>query len=529
MIELVASIVGGLGLFAVGMWLLTENLKQAASRRLRRIAQRLAGHPSTAFCWGVLAGGATQSTTALVFIVVSLLRSGLITTKSAFALVLGGGGGATLLVMFVTFDIWTLSLFVLGIAGMAVASEALSKYRWLAASFLGGAMIILGLTLLKDAAAPLSQEPWFREMLEGTGGSPFLAFLVAAALTASVQSSGAVSVFAISLAAVGILTVDQVIMCVYGTFVGASAVTYMLSTNLTGRSRQVAMYLVYWNVVICAITIPLFYAELYLGIPSVKALVLSFPLGLDQQLALVYLIGTIGLVPVMLLLLGPTVALYEKLWPVSPIEELSKTQFIGNHSHMDVDTSMMLVELEQKRAFGLLSRYFDAVRQDTEIRPIRDASRNVLSEVTLFLDELYEFLPMQDVESRNAAMSRQKLLWWMENAVGTMCAALLNLDARQGLERFSSEICEGVDAVFLAIGDAMATDDEVSWTTAARIIGDRSALMRKMRAAYVEVDLPLLKSDALNVLLVTNIVEETFFLMSKIEDEFNPYSQAEVH
>ena len=33
--ELLAGVIGGLGLFIVGMWLLTENLKKLASRRLR--------------------------------------------------------------------------------------------------------------------------------------------------------------------------------------------------------------------------------------------------------------------------------------------------------------------------------------------------------------------------------------------------------------------------------------------------------------------------------------------------------------
>ena len=39
--ELFAGVVGGLGLFIVGMWLLTENLKALTTRRLRRNAGQL--------------------------------------------------------------------------------------------------------------------------------------------------------------------------------------------------------------------------------------------------------------------------------------------------------------------------------------------------------------------------------------------------------------------------------------------------------------------------------------------------------
>ena len=529
MTEIVAGMVGGLGLFVVGMWFLTENLKKLASRRLRRTARRLTGHPFMAFCWGVLLGGATQSMPGLVFIVVSLLRSGLITTQSAFALILGGSGGATLLVLIVTFDIRTLSLFVLGISGIVIATEAASKYRPIAASFLGGATIVFALTVLKDAAAPLSGQPWFQDLLVWTGDSPLLAFLVAAALTTLVQSSSTVSVFGISLAHVGLLTVDQTMMLIYGTFIGASTIMYILSANLSGQSRQVAMYLVYLNIVICAVMIPLFYAELHLDIPALKALVLSLPLVFDQQLAFVYLIGSTALLPVLLLLLPQTTRLFERLWPMSPIDELSKAKFIYDHASADVGTAVMLVELEQKRVFRMLSRYFDAVRQDTDLTPVRNACQNVLREITHCLDELHESHPSQGMESRNTMMNRLKLLSWMENAVGAMCESLLEVKQRPGLEQFCGGVCEGVDAVFLSVGEAMESEDELSWSIAEQLIGDRGTLMRDTRARYVKLDPPLLKMELLNVLLITNAVEETFFLMSKIEADFNPYSDSGEH
>ena len=177
--ELFAGIAGGLGLFIVGMWLLTENLKAFATRRLRRTAGRWTGHRFSALVWGALAGAVTQSMSALAFIVVSILRSGLITTQGALALILGGCVGVSALVVIVTFDIKVVSLYVLGLSGAILVSERLSRFRPVAASLLGGALIILGLVLVKDAAAPLAEQPWFRDMLEGTGDSPALAFLVA--------------------------------------------------------------------------------------------------------------------------------------------------------------------------------------------------------------------------------------------------------------------------------------------------------------------------------------------------------------
>ena len=82
--------------------------------------------------------------------------------------------------------------------------------------------------LLKDAAAALADQPWFRDTLEGMENSLLLAFLVAVFLTSIVQSASAVCVVGISMAAVGVISIDQAI--------------YLLSINLTGRSRRVAFF-----------------------------------------------------------------------------------------------------------------------------------------------------------------------------------------------------------------------------------------------------------------------------------------------
>ena len=479
MTELFAGVAGGLGLFIVGMWLLTENLKALASRRLRRIATRWTENRFSALLWGAVAGSITQSMSALTFIVVSILRSGLITTRGAFALILGGTIGVSTLVVIVTFDIKVIALYVLGIAGACVVSKRLSRYRSLAASFLGGAMIIVGLVLLKEAAAPLAEQPWFRELLEGTGNSLVFAFLVAALLTALVQSSSAVSVFAISLAAVGVLSVDQAVMVMYGTGLGSAAITYALSAGLTGRSRQVAMYMCWYNVLICAVVVPLLYLEIHFDIPLVKAWVFSLGVDLDQQLALIYVLLCVFLTPLMLVALGWSARVLERLWPASQADELSQPKFIHDHATVDVDSSVVLVDLEQKRAVANLSQYFEAVRQGKLVRPLRDASRHLLSDIGEFLEHLQRTHPMQGVEDRNALRNRQKLLVWLEEAVGVLCETLADLDDGTAIEQFRTNICESVDSVLLTLVDAMESDDAMSWQIARRLTGERGEMMRR--------------------------------------------------
>ena len=54
-------------------------------------------------------------------------------------------------------------------------------------------------------------------------------------------------------------------------------------------------------------------------------------------------------------------------------------------------------------------------------------------------------------------------------------------------------------------------------------------MMRKLRTQFLHSDPPLPHLELINVLLITNSVEETFFLFSKMEKEFNPSSIPEDH
>ena len=523
--ELFAGVAGGLGLFIVGMWLLTENLKALATRRLRRNADRWTRHRFSALVWGALAGAVIQSMSGLTFVVVSILRSGLITTQGALALILGGCVGTSALVVIVTFDIKVVSLYVLGLSAAVLVSGRLSRFRPVAAAFLGGALIVLGLVHLKDAAAPLAEQPWFRDMLEGTGDSRALAFLVAALLSFIVQSSSAVTVFGISLAAVGLLSVDQAIMVMCGSFIGSGAILYLLSAGLTGRSRQVAMYLVGYNVLICAVLVPLLYVEVHFGIPLIKAAILALELELDQQLAVVYVFLCVFLLPVMLPGLKWSVSMLERVWPTSQADELSRPQFIHDHASVDVDTSLMLVDLEQRRAVRDLSKYFDAVRRGERIAPLRAGTRKLISDITEFLDDVHTLHLMHGVENQNSLRHRQKLLGWLEDALGVLCETLADLDDRPPLAQLRTTICESVDGVLLSLVDAMDSDDPMTWDITRELTGDRGEMMRDLRSRYLEWDPPLRHLELIDVLLITNSVEEAFFLFSKMEKEFNPTSE----
>lgn len=62
---MVSQLLGGIGLFLLGVFLLTDGLKTAAGDALRRILVRFTGRPAAAFVSGAEAGEAEDSVDGL--------------------------------------------------------------------------------------------------------------------------------------------------------------------------------------------------------------------------------------------------------------------------------------------------------------------------------------------------------------------------------------------------------------------------------------------------------------------------------
>ena len=88
-------------------------------------------------------------------------------------------------------------------------------------------------------------------------------------------------------------------------------------------------------------------------------------------------------------------------WP--PIQRVAD----ASDAAVDVEPALLLVDLEQRRAFANPSRYFGRLREGRSARPLRDASRKVLADLTEVLDELQAHHPGQAVEERIAIANRQ--------------------------------------------------------------------------------------------------------------------------
>lgn len=95
MTDSVFSLFGGVGLFLLGMTLLTDGLKSFAGESLRRILIKLTGNPFTALLTGVVGTALVQSSSATVVTMIGFVSAGVIALPQALGVVLGATLGST--------------------------------------------------------------------------------------------------------------------------------------------------------------------------------------------------------------------------------------------------------------------------------------------------------------------------------------------------------------------------------------------------------------------------------------------------
>ena len=89
------SVLGGVGLFLLGMAVMTAGLKELAGPALRMVLARAAATPLLGAFWGALATLLVQSSSATTMTTIGLVSAGLLTFPQGLGLVFGANVGTT--------------------------------------------------------------------------------------------------------------------------------------------------------------------------------------------------------------------------------------------------------------------------------------------------------------------------------------------------------------------------------------------------------------------------------------------------
>lgn len=252
------GLAGGVGLFLLGMGLMTDGLKLAAGPALERVLARSTRTPLRGLASGALVTILVQSSSAVTVAAIGFVNAGLLTLGQSLWVLFGANVGTTMTGWLVAlvglkFDIALLALPLIGLGMLLRLSGEGSRRGALGTAVAGFGVLFLGIDLLKDAfsgvAADFTLPHW-----DGPLGVLALV-LVGILMTVLMQASAAALVLAFTAAQSGMLGIDAAAAVVIGANVGTTVTAVIATLGATSNAKRAAAAHVLFNVLTAVVAL----------------------------------------------------------------------------------------------------------------------------------------------------------------------------------------------------------------------------------------------------------------------------------
>ncbi len=249
---LIFGLVGGLGIFLLGMKNLSDGMQAVAGSSLRRMIAAVTNNRFLAVGVGALVTCIVQSSSITTVMVVGFVNSGIMTLTQGAGVIMGANIGTTITGWILVLNIGKYGLPILGAAAFVYLFGKGDRWRYWAMVVMGVGMVFFGLELMKDACSQIEKLPqfasWFQKFQADSYFGVLRCALVGCVLTMLVQSSSATLGITISLAYQGIIDYPTAAALVLGENIGTTITAFLASLGAASNARRAAYFHVMFNV-----------------------------------------------------------------------------------------------------------------------------------------------------------------------------------------------------------------------------------------------------------------------------------------
>ncbi|HSW37962.1 MAG TPA: Na/Pi symporter [Acidobacteriota bacterium] len=248
---MIFKLIGGIGLFLMGMVLLTDGLKSFAGDALRRSLMRFTGTPFKAFSSGVFVTAIVQSSSATTVTVIGFVSAGLISFPQAIGVVIGASLGTTgtgWIIAVLGLKV-SVGFYALPLVGLGAFLRLLSHGRWrsLGAALAGFGLIFIGIETLQEGMRGLS-DAFNPAILPASGFlGHLLAMIVGITMTVIMQSSSAAVATTLTALHAGAVNFEQAASLVIGAAIGTTITGVLAAIGGSVPAKRTAMAHVLFN------------------------------------------------------------------------------------------------------------------------------------------------------------------------------------------------------------------------------------------------------------------------------------------
>ncbi|MCP3928255.1 MAG: Na/Pi cotransporter family protein, partial [Bacteroidetes bacterium] len=263
LIGILIQTLGGLGLFILGMNLMTEGLQLIAGQRIKKVLEAVSSNRILGCLTGAGVTAVIQSSSATTVMLIGFVSAGIMNLTQATGIIIGANIGTTITAQMIAFKISAIALPAIAIGVPLKFFAKKRKTRYLGDIILGFGILFYGMTVMKNGLGPIRGNPEFigffsQFATEGYGGI-LLCIGMGTLVTVIVQSSSATIGLTMTLAMQGIITFPSAMALLLGQNIGTTITAWFAvigSSNID--ARRTAMSHTLFNVIGVCIMVAIF-------------------------------------------------------------------------------------------------------------------------------------------------------------------------------------------------------------------------------------------------------------------------------
>lgn len=246
----IAKVLAGTGVFLVGVHLLTQNIEQLATNRIKTLFNKTADKKLLNVGIGTISTALLQSSGVTTVLIVGFVNVGIMTLGQATAMIMGANIGTTITAQIAALSAFPITTYiqVLACIGMLMtilwSNEKVQNIGYILSGF---GLVFIGLAIMSDVMA--ANQHALQGVFE-TATNPFLLFFIGIISTALVQSSSATTsvIIAMSVAGLSIGTgKNEILYIILGTNIGSCVTALMSSIGASTNAKRASLIHLLFN------------------------------------------------------------------------------------------------------------------------------------------------------------------------------------------------------------------------------------------------------------------------------------------
>ncbi|OVE81348.1 hypothetical protein BVY03_03955 [bacterium K02(2017)] len=250
--QMAYTVLGGLGVFFLGMKYLSDSLQAMASDFIRKIINWLTTNPILAVLVGTLVTTIVQSSSITTVMVVGMVNAGLMNLAQAIGVIFGANIGTTITGWIIAIKVGKYGLLFIAVGIFPMFFTKNDKFRAFGRLIVALGLVFFGLSIMSKGLKPLRTDAEFLSTLRFFTADSYLSLLgcvlIGCITTAIVQSSSAMLGITIAMAMTGVITFQTSMGLVLGQNIGTTITAVLASIGANIEAKRAARAHAIFNV-----------------------------------------------------------------------------------------------------------------------------------------------------------------------------------------------------------------------------------------------------------------------------------------